>query len=69
MSDTHIIRKVRETGVIVDLWKDADGWTLHCATHGRVCSWPTQKEALVFLPYPSEWCDECCQDVLNGEVA
>tara|TARA_R100000908_G_scaffold62022_1_gene40878 strand:- start:346 stop:564 length:219 start_codon:yes stop_codon:yes gene_type:complete len=65
MSETHIVRKVRETGVNVHLWKDGDGWTLHCSNHDRVCSWPTQKEALGFLSYPSEWCEECCQIVIN----
>jgi len=56
--DALLIRKVRETNTYVRLLK-IDGYTLYCDAHGYTCSWPTRKEAMVFFPYPSEWCEEC----------
>ena len=62
-----ITRKVRETNTDVSLWKSADGWVLHCDEHGLCCVWPTKKEALEFMPYPSNYCEECCQIIMNGD--
>ncbi len=62
MSETYIIRKVREKGVEVHMFLTGDGWCLYCDEHGRTCTWEKQKDALSFLPYPSNWCEECSRE-------
>jgi len=65
MSETTVVRKVRETGFYVNLISGLDGYTLHCGEHGYTCSWDKKTDAIMFWPYPSEWCEECCKIILE----
>ncbi len=60
-------RKVRETGFNITMISGLDGHTLVCEEHGFTCSWDTKKDATVFWPYPSEWCEGCAK-IIYGEA-
>ena len=71
-------RRTRETGRYVALidalespdYVPAEGgrWVTFCDRHGTFCQHETRALGRAFLAAPSEWCEPCGQDRLEGRT-
>ncbi len=55
-------RRNRETGTIIEVWKDFDGepgYATICQEHSQITYHDTRRLALYMAPSPLTWCEVC----------